>query len=86
MHGQLHTDLVINGIKRVLESKPEDIPIEIKANALALTLNLHKHKTDEFRQMLKDMNVQDTLDNVKEVDTKLADLKEFDIICDFLKK
>ena len=51
---QLHTDAVINGIKNCL--KNPDHPKEVKANAAALTLTLLKTKTNEFKQMLKEMN------------------------------
>jgi len=51
---QLHTDAVINGIKNCL--KNPDHPKEVKANAATFTLTLLKTKTDEFKQMLKDMN------------------------------
>ena len=51
---QLHTDAVINGIKNCL--KNPDHPKEIKANAATLTLTLLKTKTEEFKQMLKEMN------------------------------
>ena len=51
---QLHTDAVINGIKNCL--KNPDHPKEVKANAATLTLTLLKTKTNDFKQMLKDMN------------------------------
>ena len=51
---QLHTDAVINGIKNCL--KNPDHPKEVKANAATLTLTLLKTKTNEFKQMLKEMN------------------------------
>ena len=51
---QLHTDAVINGIKNCL--KNPDHPKEVKANAATLTLTLLKTKTNEFKQMLNEMN------------------------------
>ena len=61
IHAHLHTDLVINGVKNTLTSKTH--PKEVKFNALTLTNVLLKVKTEEFRQMLKDMRlVEEALD------------------------
>ena len=51
---QLHTDAVINGIKNCLKNPGH--PKEVKANAITLILTLLKTKTEEFKQMLKDMS------------------------------
>ncbi len=56
VHAQLHTDLIINGLKKCLDSS--EVPVEIKSNACTLANTLLNSKTDEFTQMLKDMNFQ----------------------------
>lgn len=54
VHRHLHTDLVINGVKRCLNNK--ELPGEIKANAATLITSLLKTYTSEFKQMLTDLN------------------------------
>ncbi len=60
VHRHLHTDLVINGVKKILQ-EPK-FPTEIKANAATFIVTLLKVRTAEFKQMLQDLNfVQDGL-------------------------
>ena len=46
---QLHTDLVINGIKRCLGNA--DHPVEVRANACTFAARLLQSKTEDFRQV-----------------------------------
>ena len=74
VHAQLHTDLVINGIKKCLES--ESVPAEVKKNALTLTSKLLDVKTDEFKKMLTDLEFAKALEEAGEGVTDTSDAKE----------
>ena len=66
IHAQLHTDLVINGIKNALNAEESAMPVEMKLNSLTLTLALCKSKPEEFIQMLRDMEFKECLDGLEE--------------------
>ena len=51
VHAQLHTDLVINGVKRCLGNA--DHPVEVRANACTFATRLLESRTEEFRQVRK---------------------------------
>lgn len=80
VHAQLHTDLVINGIKKCL-GNPE-APSEVKANCLTFALSLLSHKTSLFRQMLIDMEFKACL---KEQEETLKDMEPFRILSEKLE-
>lgn len=54
IHQHLHTDLIINGVKRIINHA--DFPMELKANAATFMIALLKIQTDVFKQMLADLN------------------------------
>jgi hypothetical protein len=54
VHRHLHTDLIINGAKRCLNNP--DLPKELKSNGATFILTLLKVQTEDFLQMLKDLN------------------------------
>ena len=49
VHAQLHTDLVINGIKRCVGNV--DHPIEVRANACTFASRLLESRTEDFRNV-----------------------------------
>lgn len=57
VHRHLHTDLVINGIKKCLNNT--ELPAGIHANAATFTKALLAVHKDEFVQMLNDMNFRE---------------------------
>lgn len=54
IHRHLHTDLVINGLIKCLNNN--ELPAGLHANAATFTKALLKVESDNFLQMLKDMN------------------------------
>ena len=54
IHQHLHTDLIINGVKKIINH--EDFPSELKANAATFMIALLKIEPDVFKQMLVDLN------------------------------
>ena len=73
IHANLHTDLVINSIKNIICK--ESVPDEVKVNAVTLTKQLLKHKTEEFRQMVKDLRVKEEIQE-NEKAMKIKEVKE----------
>ena len=49
VHAQLHTDLVINGVKRCVGNA--DHPVEVRANACTFASRLLESKTEDFRKV-----------------------------------
>ena len=71
VHRHLHTDLVINGVKKCLNEAK--FPKEIRANTATFILTLLKVRESEFKQMLKDLNfVEECLDR-KDTDEELPE-------------
>lgn len=56
VHRHLHTDLVINGIKRCLNNS--EFPAGMHANAATFTKALLKVETSAFKQMLQDLSLR----------------------------
>ncbi|TRY64288.1 hypothetical protein TCAL_10250 [Tigriopus californicus] len=72
VHAQLHTDLIVNGIKNILNH--DSHPIEVKQNALTLTLTLLKARPQVFVAMLKEMELETILIDRQE---QLRDMEQF---------
>ena len=49
VHTQLHTDLVINAIKRCVGNA--DIPVEVRSNACVFAARLLESRTGDFRKV-----------------------------------
>ena len=60
VHAHLHTDLVVNSVRKCIIGD-KNIPEELKKNAITLINQLMKSKTEEFKQILKDMNFKEDL-------------------------
>jgi len=75
VHAQLHTDLVINAIKRCVCNA--DIPVEVRSNACVFASRLLESRTGDFRKMLDDMEFGAALDAAVAADSAIADREEF---------
>ena len=74
VHRHLHTDLVINGARRVILApvpSPEEgsprkgaMPAEVRRNALTMVAQLMRSKEGEFAQMLVDLEFPQALEKV----------------------
>ena len=58
IHQHLHTDLIINGVKKIIthDGTTPEFPMELKANAATFMMALLKVQPDIFKQMLVDLN------------------------------
>ena len=75
---------VINGAKNVLKSSLETIPMEVKKNSLTMLAALARAETDEFRQMLDDLNFDEEVYSGE--NQELKDLPEAEKLREVLKK
>ncbi len=62
VHAHLHTDLVVNAVRRCIIGNSGDTPEEVRKNALTFTEQLMRSRPEEFAQILRDLKFKEDLE------------------------